>query len=236
MVREPENQLFRKVAAKGFEPRHVAEVGVYRPEISNIYDYTVRGVRTTLVEPDPASIQRIETAFGERPNVTLHPVAVFDVNGEIKLAQREASTFVSQLEASPAIVNDGYVLQEADEFTVEAVTFDRIDDGTIDLLSVDTEGSEWFVLKHMTSRPKVISIETHGAGYLNPNITEIEGWMRRNGYQPFFKDKSDTVYVQPNTISLTLADRFALWLKDQALRLRRAKKRVLGSRPRPSAA
>ena len=163
-------------------------------------------------------------------------VAAFDINGKIKLAQREASTFVSQLEASPAIVNDGYVLQEADEFTVEAVTFDRIDDGTIDLLSVDTEGSEWFVLKHMTSRPKVISIETHGAGYLNPNIAEIEGWMRRNGYQPFFKDKSDTVYVQPDTISLTVADRFTLWLKDLALRFRRAKKRVLGRKLRPSAA
>ena len=236
MERKSENQLYRQVARKGFQPRHVAEVGVYRPEISNIHDFTVRGVRTTLVEPDPASIRRIEAAFGDRSNVTLHPVAVFDINGEIKLAQREASTFVSQLEASPAIVNDGYVLQEADEFTVEAVTFDRIDDGTIDLLSVDTEGSEWFVLKHMTSRPKVISIETHGAGYLNPNIAEIEGWMRRNGYQPYFKDKSDTVYVQPDTISLTVADRFRLWLKDLALRFRRAKKRALGRKPRPAAA
>lgn len=234
MERASENQLFRRVAAKGFKPQHVAEVGVYRPEISNIYDYTVRGVRTTLVEPDPASIQRIEATFGERSNVTLHPVAVFDFNGEIKLAQREASTFVSQLEASPAIVNDGYVLQEADEFSVAAVTFDRIDDGTIDLLSVDTEGSEWFVLKHMASRPKVISIETHGAGYLNPNIADIERWMQQNGYQPFFKDKSDTVYVQPDTIALTLVDRFALWLKDQALRFRRTKKRVLGRKTRPS--
>jgi FkbM family methyltransferase len=236
MKRDSENLLFRKVDMKGFEPRHVAEVGVYRPEISNVCDYTVRDVRTTLVEPDPASIQRIEAAFGGRSNVTLHPVAVFDFNGELKLAQRKASTFVSQLEASPAIVNDGYELQEADEFSVAAVTFDRIDDGTIDLLSIDTEGSEWFVLKHMKSRPKVISIETHGAGYLNPNIGEIEGWMQQNGYQPFFKDKSDTVYVQPDTISLTLADRLTLLMKDLALRFRRTRKRVLGKKSRPSAA
>jgi len=236
MERASENQLFRKVDRKGFQPRHVAEVGVYRPEISNIYDYTVRGIRTTLVEPDPASIERIKAAFGKLSNVTLHPVAAYDFNGELKLAQRAASTFVSQLDASPAIVNDGYVLQEADEFSVEAVTFDRIDDGTIDLLSIDTEGSEWFVLKHMKSRPKVISIETHGAGYLNPHLAEIHGWMQQNRYEPFFKDGSDTVYVQPDTILLTRADRVALWWKDQALGFRRARKRVFGRKPRPTAA
>jgi len=38
------------------------------------------------------------------------------------------------------------------------------------------------VLKHLVSRPKVISIETHGKYYLNPFLTEITQWMEREGY------------------------------------------------------
>jgi hypothetical protein len=61
---------------------------------------------------------------------------------------------------------------------VRCTTFDRLDDGSIDLISIDTEGSEWFVLKYITSRPDVISIETHGAAYTNPYLDEIQRWMR----------------------------------------------------------
>ncbi|MCB9914586.1 MAG: FkbM family methyltransferase [Planctomycetes bacterium] len=227
MTLEHRNTLYRRLHAKGFAPAHVAEVGVYVPETSNVYDYIQAGVRTTLAEPDPSSIARLERAFGDKPCVTLHKVAVYDFNGPLKLAQREASTFVSELPASPAIVNDGYRVSEDDCFEVQAVTFDRIDDGSIELLSVDTEGSEWFVLKHMTSRPGVIAIETHGAAYLNPHLAEIEAWMAANGYRGFYKDKSDTVYVHKDAVRLTFAERVALRLKSAALALRRARKRLL---------
>jgi hypothetical protein len=41
------------------------------------------------------------------------------------------------------------------------------------LLSVDTEGCEWYALKNLKSRPKVISLETHGKYYTNAYIKEI---------------------------------------------------------------
>ena len=227
MTSERPNTLYRRLQAKGFGPAHVAEVGVHYPEESNLFDYIQAGTRTTLVEPDPASITRIENCFGDKPGVTLHKVAVFDANGKLSLAQRDASTFVSELSASPAIVNDGYSVSEGDCFEVDAVTFDRIDDGTIDLLSVDTEGSEWFVLKHMKSRPGVISIETHGAAYLNPHLPEIEAGMADNGYRAYYKDKSDTVYVREDAVRLTTGERIALRLKSASLALRRARKRLL---------
>ncbi len=78
---------------------------------------------------------------------------------------------------SPAQVNDDYQIRKEDRFQVGCVRFDEIDDGSIDLLSVDTEGSEWYVLKYLKSRPLVISVETHGKSYLNPFFGEISAWM-----------------------------------------------------------
>ena len=225
----PEKRLFRKLEEKGFRPLHVVEVGVWMPEMSNIFDYIEAGVRTTLVEPDFASIERIKERFGSYGNVTLHEVAAYDFEGDLELSQRDASTFVSELEASPAIVNDGYEVSDDDKFTVRCTTFDTLDDGSIDLISIDTEGSEWYVLKYMTSRPDVVSIETHGAMYVNPRIAEIEQWMADNGYVAYFKDKSDTVYVKPERIKLGLTDKLALAFKDLGIRFRRFRKRLFSS-------
>jgi FkbM family methyltransferase len=71
-------------------------------------------------EPDPRSIQQIKEHFAGLSNVTLHEVAIFDREGELELVQREASTFVSELTASPAIQNDGYKVAEKDKFVVRA--------------------------------------------------------------------------------------------------------------------
>ena len=227
---QPQKRLYRKLETKGYRPAHVAEVGVWMPEMSNIFDYIEDGIRTTLVEPDGASIERIKDRFGSYENVTLHEVAAYDFEGDLELSQRDASTFVSELDASPAIVNDGYEVSDDDQFTVKCTTFDKVDDGSIDLISVDTEGSEWFVIKYITSRPDVISIETHGAAYTNPHLDKITEWMDSNGYALYFKDKSDSVYVRPETIRLTLADKFALGWTNFRLALRRFRKRVFSSK------
>jgi hypothetical protein len=91
--------------------------------------------------------------------------------------------------------------------------FDAIDDGSIDLLSIDVEGSEWYVLNTMRSRPTVISLETHGKTYRNPFLPQIRWWMSRNGYRLWYMERSDSVYVRPTLIYPTLLDgaRLAWW-------------------------
>ncbi|MDQ7057245.1 MAG: FkbM family methyltransferase, partial [Ghiorsea sp.] len=101
-------------------------------------------------------------------------------------------------------VNDGCKVSESDSFIAEAKRFNEIDDGTIELLSIDTEGSEWFVIKNMISRPSVIPIETHGGTYTNPYLSEIQQWLSKNHYQLWYKDKSDSVYVTEQSIPITL--------------------------------
>lgn len=215
--------IYRRLSRKGFKPAHVAEVGVYLPETSNILDYIRQGIRATLVEADPRCAEAIRQYFGDKYPVTLHAVAVFETEGELELINRAASTFASPLTSSPAIVNDAYKRSESDKFTVPAKRFDSIDDGTIDLLSIDIEGCEWYVLKYMKSRPAVISVETHGKRYINPFIREITDWMRENDYEIWYKDDSDSVYIRKGLFSIGAAERFRLLLTNWRLAWKRRK-------------
>jgi len=219
-------RLYERVRKRGYQPAHVAEVGVWHPDTSNLYQYIQDGVRTTLVEPDPRAVQLIREQFGGKSNVTLHDVAICDFNGEVDLFKRESSTFVSLLKSSPTVVNDDFDIQKGERFRAKARLFSDIDDGTIDLLTVDTEGSEWFVIKHMRSRPTVVSIETHGGMYVNPYLEELLGWMRENNYLLWYKEKSDSVFVLRDTIAVSFLDRARLLLSEVAIGFRSKKKRL----------
>jgi FkbM family methyltransferase len=226
--------LYRKLAKKGFFPRHAAEVGVYHPKTSNIYDYVIQGVKCTLIEPDPVSIELIKNHFSGYENVILHEVAIFDQSGKIELVRRDASTFVGALASSPAIINDSYTIEESDKFIVEAKTFNEIDDGSIDLLSVDVEGSEWYVIKNMISRPMIISLETHSMMYVNPFIVQILDWMENNDYKVWYKTRSDTIFIKNNALKLDLHDAIMLKITTAYLafiRYRKLLKKNMKSRP-----
>lgn len=222
-----EKTLYKKFLSKKIRVDHVCEVGVWLPEMSNVLDFIVRDrTRTTLVEPDPKSIAAIRTYFKDYDNVGLLPYAAYDRHGELELVQRNASTFVSTLPYSPAQVNDDYHIRKEDTFTVECRRFDELDDGSIDLLSVDTEGSEWYVIRYLKSRPLIISVEMHGKSYLNPFHTEIAAWMNAQGYRKWYMDKTDIVYYKKGAFDITAGEKLQLLLMDAAVRFRRARKRA----------
>ena len=222
-----EKELYKKVISKKIAIHHVCEVGVFLPEMSNILDFIVKDrVRTTLVEPDTRSIAAIREFFRDYNNVKLLPYAVYEYHGVLELVQRNASTFVSTLPYSPAQINDNYAIRQEDTFTVECRKFDELDDGSIDLLSVDTEGSEWYVLKYIKSRPLVISVETHGKSYVNPFFKEITGWMAANGYERWWMDKTDTVYYKKGAFRVGGGERLRLAVMDTYVKFRRARKKA----------
>lgn len=201
-----ENKLiYTRLKKRNIQFKHVCEVGVYLPETSNIIDFIKDGVKATLVEADPDTVKKIKEYFSGY-SIKVWPVAVWDESGVIKLSKAAASTFVTQLQSSPAIVNDQYKVSEENTFEVPCHKFSEIDDGTIDLLSVDIEGGEWYVIKHLVSRPNVISIETHGKYYTNPYIKEIESWMLRENYVPWYKDLSDTVFIKKDFLKPLLSE------------------------------
>jgi len=186
--------LYDAVRAAGIPVAHACEVGVYLPESSLVLGWINEGVRTTLVECDPVTTAALRQRFGGLSHVTLAEVAVADVPGTLTLYRAGASTFGSNVPKSPALVNDGYRPSSRDAFTAPAVTFDTLDDGTIDVLSIDVEGAEWFVIKHLRSRPRIVSVETHGKRYTNPFVGEITTWMAAHGYGAWYTGASDTVF------------------------------------------
>ena len=218
--------LYRKVSSKTIPIQKVCEVGVYLPETSNIIDFIKEGKETILVEPEPNSIQAIKSYFQDYSNVTLIPVAIYKHNGTLTLAKAEASTFVSDLPMSPALINDQYQIDVNKNIDVECKVFSDIDEGDIDLLSIDTEGSEWYVLLTMVSRPKIISIETHGKFYVNPFLKDIKNWMKENDYQVWFKDNSDTVFCKKGLFNLSLKEKMTLSLAMINVWFRRNKKYI----------
>lgn len=198
-------RLFEKLAFKNLTFNHVCEVGVYIPETSNIIDFVQQGTRATLVEADPDVAAKVKATFAPY-NAQVHAVAVWDTNGTLKLSRAASSTFATELPTSPALENDRYRISEENTFEVPCVQFSTIDDGTIDLLSIDIEGGEWYVLKHLRSRPKVLSIETHGKYYTNPFLLEINAWLTANSYEQWYKDSSDSVYIKQGLFAVGLAD------------------------------
>ncbi len=235
MRKQKNKRLYRSCTSRSISIRHACEVGVYMPHTSNIIDFIADGTRSTLVEPDPRSLTAIQELFSGRENITVHPFAIFDYNGTLELIQRNASTYVGSLPSSPAIVNDKYAVKAQDRFSVECRTFDTVDDGTIDLLSIDVEGSEWYVIKNLRSRPKVISVETHGKRYINPFIQEINGWMKANGYRVWYKDSTDTVFSRNDVIEMKIEDRLALPVRNLTIvisKYKRVVKDSLRRRPR----
>lgn len=216
-------RLYKKLLRKKIRFTHVCEVGVYYPETSNILDFIRQGIRATLVEADPESVEKIRNYFLNE-NVRIIPVAVWDDNGMISLSKARASTFVSLLPQSPARANDNYRVSDAETFTVAARKFSEIDDGSIDLLSADIEGAEWYVIKHLRSRPKIISVETHGKYYSNPYLPEILQWMKEHNYALWYKDNSDSVFVRKDVFLPQLRDKLETRLAEWKIKWKKLKK------------
>ncbi len=79
---------------------------------------------------------------------------------------------------------------------MRGATIDEFDNGQVDVLLSDTEGCEYFCIKNLVSRPKVIVLEIWGNRYVNPYIDEIGVWMGANGYRFAGRDETDALFIK----------------------------------------
>ena len=176
----------------------ICEVGVYSPETSQIKNLILNSKKVIMIEPQTSRANEIKNSFSHLDYVEVHNVAIHKENlDRVKLYCKNQAAFIEGLD-SPEVVIKKYTPNEADAFYVVARTFDNYDDGSIDILACDMEGAEWYVLKDLISRPKMICLETHynPPQYTNPFMREINNWMSKNGYYEYCKDTSDTVYIK----------------------------------------
>lgn len=219
-----EIRLYNKLKEKNIFVSNVCEVGVYLPDASAVKEFIEQGVNATLIEADPDYCDAISNRFGKYDNLTVHNIALYDYEGSVELCKRKSSTFLKELNVSPAIVNDNYSKNDGEFFSVNCARFSTIDNGNFDLVSIDIEGAEWFVIKHMVSRPTVLAIETHGKYYINPYLENILAWAKDNHYNVWYKDKSDTVFVRDDLVSVTAFESFMIEFVNIKLKLISMKK------------
>jgi len=165
-------------------------------------------------------VHQLQTTYKGFPNIEINEVAIGDSYGQATLCvpkhwrknpEAGASAFMEEA-VSPfqARKNAGRPVEELEYLHVEIYPISDYDDGTIQGLTIDTEGFEWFVLKHLVSRPEVIAVELRGpCDYENPYLAEIEQWMADEGYVMHQEEEvkyesktsvvTDAVYVKEST-------------------------------------
>lgn len=203
-------------------PRTLIEFGAAHPFSQRLGDFIDAGFKCILVEANPRLHYCLSKGWDQGdfqltwpvipPAPHSHPgltgknlqiinAAIAEKNETLTFFEYNASSFVKGI-TSPAIVNNGFD-ENAPHFSYEVpgMTIDKFDDDEIDVLLADVEGSEWWCLNGLKSRPKLIVLELWGQTgpgetFQNANIDKIASWMRENGYGFAGRDATDGVFVR----------------------------------------
>lgn len=193
------SKLYDLCKKLNLKPKHVVEVGVWLPQDSQCLAFCVDiDCHVDLFEPLSEAICRITQHL--KSNSTLFKFGIYDYDGEATLMIPDGSSACASASAyidginSPSLVNDKQ--KHFRKETIQVRKFGQFDNGTIDVISLDCEGCEWFTLKNMISRPEIISVEMGDPcrDYNNPFTKDIENWLNFHGYVQIAQDKADKIY------------------------------------------
>jgi len=129
-----------------------------------------------LIEPDPKMARQARVRY---PWARVREVAVGSKEGRANLRRLNGSSYIKGIAWAPAFDSCPDAARKAGKVAVAVVPFSSLDDGRIDLINIDCEGSEWQVLQGMHSRPVIIQIEMHAK---NPDCEKMEQWFQENHY------------------------------------------------------
>ena len=183
----------------------IVEVGPHTPSMAQTASLIESGCNVLLIEPHPAAYLELLSKWGDTKTCRIIQKAIYRQKQKVILNNikdngfhKTSSSFVAGIRSPYTEMLDSGEIPGArwQEIEVDAITFDEIDTGNIDLLFVDAEGCEWYVIEKMKSRPRLIKLETHGSHrYINPFMSKINTWMEKNGYEEAAKTRSDTIWI-----------------------------------------
>jgi len=171
-------------------PKRVAEVGVCLPQMAETICFIQDpAVEVELFEPQPEAVVLLREAFRNYQNVTIREIAITDTDGMFTM-KREHSKYGEHCADGGACIDSPeitWTTPREETFAVVGRRFHHFDDGTFDLVKIDTEGSDWFVIKHMMSRPKLFIFESYIRPMRNPFEREIDEWAAAHGYKEIYE-------------------------------------------------
>jgi FkbM family methyltransferase len=171
------------------------EIGVGSWDMSRAkYFLNNEDCKVTLIEPNKNFYNTLNKHRNEHKNLEIKNLAIGDSVTCLKFYDYGQESYLEGV--IPPLSKFGPAPTD-NAAPVNVVTMKEIDDGAIDILLADVEGSEWFILKNLISRPRIIALETHcEAEYTNPNIEKIWDWMNKNTYKVLFKNTTDSFYIR----------------------------------------
>lgn len=170
----------------------VCEVGYLDLETSNIKNYILAGIPSIVIDVNKRDDLE---AFD---NVTFHQAGIIPTERGVFLTWNNSTYWKGVLTYESSY--NTLFREQSKPFEVEGHTFEEFDNGKIDLLCIDIEGCEYFVLENMRSRPLIIRIEMVWKSYKNPFYQHILNWMKKNNYILFTKIQADYVFTRAKTI------------------------------------
>jgi FkbM family methyltransferase len=162
----------------------IFEIGVGEFNQCRTLNYINTDIECYLFEPNPISFKQIEENLGKYSNFKLFNIALGSENKEGYLYIARGSSFLEGVE-SPEKTSNSLAEEQLQKEKIEIRDIKDFDDGSIDILLLDTEGSEFDIIKNLISRPKQIIVEMYsfGVGYKNPYFDQIMNWMLNNNYK-----------------------------------------------------
>ena len=188
------NVLESLIKIMNFSPEVMMEVGVNTPSKCRLRNF--ENSNRILVEPLPDCAELLRNEIFP---ATVLELAIGNKIGKSAFVSNCQLSRISDTNVSPASYRR---IGQETTIEVQVVPFCHIDPGNIDVLLIDTEGSEWEVFRTMISKPKIIVVETHSvkSKYRNSNLALIEMWFKTNGYGKIRGDSSDSWYVRDQSL------------------------------------
>lgn len=167
----------------------VWEVGVgdeFTAKSRNFWYSEANQVR--LFEPNPFLYATLARRVGPYHNVKLYNIAISNENRFGHLVSAGLLSYLPEMASPINTIFRGKLTPMLDAFKVPVniMTFDRFDNGVIDLLILGMEGAEFTVFQTMRSRPHIIILNNHFANDYHfefPRFDEIQQWCKANRYE-----------------------------------------------------
>jgi hypothetical protein len=191
-------------------PKVVFEVGVGSSRFCKTRKYWSGGIECHIFEPHPYFYKKITLEALSFPNVKTYNFGILDKNGEHELYLINNCSFFKGVDSpfnfginNSSEVQGGNsnleVMYSTDKVWANVATIDRFDKGNIDILFLDMEGSEFFALLHLVSRPILISLRYHYQGGYNYNYGQyINGWLQQNNYIFYGRTETELCFINSN--------------------------------------
>jgi FkbM family methyltransferase len=185
-----------------FHPQFIVQVGAANEGRHENHDIFMAASKVLLFEPNPKFYQELLKNYGQYPQITIYNIGIYKEPGKFKFFDVWACTYLAELEKPAVKEINNYKEKEEDAFYANCALFNGFDNGKIEMLLLDCEGCEWFILEDLKSRPVIISVETHCThnNYKHPDSDKIFAWMTINNYVLLAHNESDSVFINRNNI------------------------------------